>query len=34
LLAGYKVPSRIIKVDALPRNPTGKIMRRQLKELL
>jgi long-chain acyl-CoA synthetase len=34
LLAGYKVPSRIIKVDALPRNPTGKIMRRQLKDML
>ncbi len=34
LLAGYKVPSRIIRVEALPRNPTGKIMRRQLKELL
>lgn len=31
-LAGYKVPRRVIVVDALPRNPTGKIMRRALAE--
>ena len=30
-LAGYKVPKEIRRVDALPRNPTGKIMRRHLK---
>ncbi|MBI1373417.1 MAG: AMP-binding protein [Phycisphaera sp.] len=30
-LAGYKVPKEINVLDALPRNPTGKIMRRQLK---
>lgn len=29
-LAGYKVPREINVVDALPRNPTGKIMRRKL----
>ncbi len=29
-LAGYKVPREIRKLDALPRNPTGKIMRRHL----
>ncbi len=30
-LPGYKVPKRIEIVDALPRNGTGKIMRRALK---
>jgi len=29
-LPGYKVPRRIEVIDALPRNGTGKIMRRQL----
>jgi long-chain acyl-CoA synthetase len=33
-LAGYKVPKGIRVVEALPRNPTGKIMRRELKKLL
>ncbi len=31
-LAQYKVPREIIHVDALPRTPTGKILRRLLKE--
>ncbi|KAA0216015.1 MAG: long-chain fatty acid--CoA ligase [Leptolyngbya sp. PLA3] len=30
-LAGYKVPKCVIPLEALPRNATGKIMRRQLK---
>lgn len=33
-LAGYKVPREVRVLEALPRNPTGKIMRRELKVLL
>lgn len=33
-LAGYKVPREIRVVEALPRNPTGKILRRALKDLI
>ncbi len=33
-LAGYKVPREVRVVEALPRNPTGKIMRRELKAVL
>lgn len=33
-LAGYKVPRRIVVLDQLPRNPTGKILRRDLRALL
>lgn len=32
-LAGYKVPDEIRVVEALPRNATGKVMRRELKRL-
>lgn len=31
-LAGYKRPRRVVLVDALPRNPTGKVLRRRLQE--
>lgn len=31
-LAGYKVPSRWEYIDAIPRNPGGKILRRVLRE--
>ena len=34
LLAGYKVPREIRVLEQLPRNPTGKIMRRALKDLV
>ena len=31
-LAAYKVPKDILSVDALPKNKTGKIMKRLLRE--
>jgi long-chain acyl-CoA synthetase len=31
-LAGYKCPKSIDYVDALPRNPSGKLLKRQLRE--
>ena len=33
-LAGYKVPREVRVMEALPRNATGKIMRRELKKLV
>ncbi|MDX2114739.1 MAG: AMP-binding protein [Planctomycetota bacterium] len=33
-LAGYKVPRDIVHIEKLPRNPTGKIMRRELRKLV
>src|SRR5207245_3563196 len=31
-LAGYKSPKSIDFIDALPRNPTGKVLKRELRE--
>lgn len=33
-LAGYKVPDEVRVLEALPRNATGKVMRRELKQAL
>ena len=33
-LASFKVPKSVILLDELPRNPTGKILRRELSVLL
>ncbi|HEU4362815.1 MAG TPA: long-chain-fatty-acid--CoA ligase FadD2 [Mycobacterium sp.] len=32
-LARYKVPREVVFLDELPRNPTGKILKRELREL-
>ncbi|HTZ16166.1 MAG TPA: hypothetical protein VMC78_21555, partial [Mycobacterium sp.] len=32
-LAKYKVPREVIFLDELPRNPTGKILKRELRDL-
>jgi fatty-acyl-CoA synthase len=32
-LARYKVPREVVFVDELPRNPSGKVLKRQLAEL-
>ena len=31
-IAAYKVPRSIDSIDALPRNPTGKILKRELRK--
>jgi fatty-acyl-CoA synthase len=31
-LAGYKVPKYLVVVDSLPKNPSGKILKRELRE--
>ncbi len=33
-LAGYKVPRRVVVLEEIPRNPTGKVLRRALSEML
>ena len=32
-LARYKVPREVVFLDELPRNPTGKILKRELREM-
>ena len=33
-LSGFKVPKRVVLVDGLPRNASGKILKRELRELI
>ena len=30
-LAGFKMPKRVVVVEALPKNPSGKILKRELR---
>jgi fatty-acyl-CoA synthase len=30
-LAGYKTPKQVFFVDALPKNPSGKLLKRELR---
>jgi fatty-acyl-CoA synthase len=32
-MAGFKAPKGVVFVDALPKNPSGKLLKRQLREL-
>ncbi len=32
VLASFMVPKRVVFADALPKNPSGKILKRQLRE--
>ena len=32
VLAAFKVPKRVVFADALPKNPSGKILKRQLRD--
>jgi len=31
-LAGFKTPKEIVFLDALPRNPSGKVLKRELRQ--
>jgi acyl-CoA synthetase (AMP-forming)/AMP-acid ligase II len=33
-LAGYKIPKQVVVVDAIPKSPVGKILRRALRDPL
>jgi acyl-CoA synthetase (AMP-forming)/AMP-acid ligase II len=33
-LAGFKLPKRVVFLDDLPKNPSGKILKRELRGLV
>jgi long-chain acyl-CoA synthetase len=33
-LTGYKMPKEIVFVDSIPKTPVGKILRRELKDIV
>jgi fatty-acyl-CoA synthase len=32
-MAGFKCPKRVIFTDTLPKNPSGKLLKRELRQL-
>jgi acyl-CoA synthetase len=32
-VASFKLPERLVLVDELPRNPSGKVLKRELREV-
>jgi len=32
-MAGFKAPKGVVFVEALPKNPSGKLLKRQLREM-
>ncbi len=34
VLGGFKTPKRLVLMDELPRNPSGKVLKRVLRELI